>query len=144
MCPHGGPPAHSDVNTTRNFAWIGEALVSPRAAVKTPDVGSMRKVSHLCVRQESLRVHSRVVSFPQVKIASRRAFFEIDVFFCVLSLVGCPTTVHRRASGTAWCNLSLEEDVFERSSGEQSPITNLKAAVEDKPAFSQPNKTRLS
>ncbi|ELZ3098038.1 transposase [Escherichia coli] len=39
-CPHCGFRAHSDLNASRNLAWIGETAVLPRASVNTPDVGS--------------------------------------------------------------------------------------------------------
>jgi putative transposase len=39
VCEHCGLRAHADCNASRNLARIGEAAVSPRAAVNTPDVG---------------------------------------------------------------------------------------------------------
>ena len=33
--------AHADLNASRNLAWIGAAAAAPRAAVDTPDVGSV-------------------------------------------------------------------------------------------------------
>lgn len=39
VCDQCGLRAHADCNAGRNLARIGEAAVSPRAAVNTPDVG---------------------------------------------------------------------------------------------------------
>lgn len=41
VCQHCGPRAHSDLNASRNLARIGETAVSPKAAVDTPNVGSV-------------------------------------------------------------------------------------------------------
>ncbi|CAF0698734.1 hypothetical protein MPNT_30001 [Candidatus Methylacidithermus pantelleriae] len=48
-CLYSHLRAHGNVNASRKIAWIGETAPSPRAVVKTPDVGSMGKVGHLCV-----------------------------------------------------------------------------------------------
>ncbi|WP_086133850.1 RNA-guided endonuclease TnpB family protein [Methylocaldum sp.] len=50
-CPHCGLRAHSDCNASRNLARIGEIAVSPRAAVNTPDVGSVDMGNHVCASQ---------------------------------------------------------------------------------------------
>lgn len=50
-CPHCGLRAHSDLNASRNLARIGETAVSPRAAVNTPDVGSVDMGNHICASQ---------------------------------------------------------------------------------------------
>lgn len=50
-CPHCGLRAHSDLNASRNLARIGETAVSPRAAVNTPDVGSVDMGNHVCASQ---------------------------------------------------------------------------------------------
>lgn len=50
-CPHCGLRAHSDCNASQNLARIGEIAVSPRAAVNTPDVGSVDMGNHVCASQ---------------------------------------------------------------------------------------------
>ncbi len=42
---------HSDLNASRNLARIGETAVSPKAAVNTPDVGSVDRGNHVCASQ---------------------------------------------------------------------------------------------
>lgn len=50
-CPHCGLRAHSDLNASRNLARIGSGAPLPRAAVNTPDVGSVEMGNHVCALQ---------------------------------------------------------------------------------------------
>ena len=51
VCTHCGLRAHSDLNASRNLARIGGTAVPPRAAVNTPDVGSVDMGNHVCISQ---------------------------------------------------------------------------------------------
>lgn len=46
-CPHCGLRAHSDLNASRNLARIGSGAPLSRAAVNTPDVGSVDRGNHI-------------------------------------------------------------------------------------------------
>lgn len=46
-CAHCGLRAHSDLNASRNLARIGSGAPLSRAAVNTPDVGSVDKGNHI-------------------------------------------------------------------------------------------------
>jgi putative transposase len=47
VCEHCGLRAHSDLNASRNLAWIGSGVPLPRAAVNTPDVGNVVSNVHI-------------------------------------------------------------------------------------------------
>jgi transposase len=50
-CAHCGLRAHSDLNASRNLARIGSGAPLSRAAVNTPDVGSVDGGNHICASQ---------------------------------------------------------------------------------------------
>lgn len=51
VCDHCGLRAHSDLNASRNLARIGSGAPLPRAAVNTPDVGSVGRGDPLYASQ---------------------------------------------------------------------------------------------
>ncbi len=51
VCKQCGLRAHADLNASRNLARIGSGAPLPRAAVNTPDVGSVGLGSHACASQ---------------------------------------------------------------------------------------------
>jgi len=51
VCEKCGLRAHADLNASRNLARIGSGAPLSRAAVNTPDVGSVDRGNHVCASQ---------------------------------------------------------------------------------------------